>query len=79
MPIRVALKELRKKKGLSQNGLAQALGMTLQNVQRIEYGQAKSIPFETLDDLCDILDCDIGDLLIREKDKPESKPTTEEA
>jgi putative transcriptional regulator len=44
------------------------MGMSLQNIQRIEYGDAKSIPLETLDKLCEILDCQPGDLLIRVPD-----------
>ena len=42
--------------------------MSLQNIQRIEYGDAKSIPLETLDRLCEALDCQPGDLLIKVDD-----------
>lgn len=67
----VRLKELRERKGLSQNGLARALEMSLANVQKIEYGKAKAIPLDTLEKLCLILDCEVGDLLVLVK--PESK------
>lgn len=62
--MKIRLKEVRLSRKLSQNKLAQLVGMTLQNVQRIEYGEAKSIPLETLDKLCLALHCQPGDLLV---------------
>ena len=63
--MKITLKQVREARNLSQNKLAQLIGMTLQNVQRIEYGDAKSIPLDTLDKLCEALDCQTGDLLVR--------------
>ncbi|MGH2413991.1 MAG: helix-turn-helix domain-containing protein [Microcystaceae cyanobacterium] len=68
MTVKILLKQVRNSRKLSQNKLAQLVGMTLQNIQRIEYGDAKSIPLETLDKLCEVLDCQPGDLLIRVPD-----------
>ncbi len=62
--MKILLKELRKSRKLSQNKLAQRVGMTLQNIQRIEYGDAKGVQFDTLGKLCEALDCQPGDLLI---------------
>ena len=42
--------------------------MSLANVQKIEYGKAKSIPLDTLDKLCQILECEVGELLVRVPD-----------
>ncbi|MCC5622734.1 helix-turn-helix transcriptional regulator [Nostoc sp. CHAB 5715] len=64
MPVEVRLKQIREAKGLSQNALARQLEMSLANVQKIEYGKAKSIPLETLEKICLTLDCEIGDLLV---------------
>jgi putative transcriptional regulator len=64
MPVEVRLKKLREARGLSQNALARELEMSLANIQKIEYGKAKSIPLETLEKLCLVLDCEIGDLLV---------------
>lgn len=64
MPVEVRLKQLREAKGLSQNALARELEMSLANIQKIEYGKAKSIPLDTLERLCLVLDCEIGDLLV---------------
>ncbi len=63
MPVKVLLKEAREAKGFSQNALARALEMSLANVQKIEYGKAKSIPLDTLERMCVVLDCEISDLL----------------
>jgi putative transcriptional regulator len=64
MAMKVLLKEVRTARGLSQNELARRLGMSLNNVQKIEYGTAKSIPLATLDSLCSVLQCQPGDLLL---------------
>jgi putative transcriptional regulator len=63
MVVRITLKQMRERRGLSQNKLAQAAGMTLQNLQKIEYGQAKSLTLQALDKLCTTLNCQPGDLL----------------
>ena len=55
------LAEVRKRKGLSQNGLAKSINMTLQNVQHLER-RAKAVPFETLNKLCKSLECVPADL-----------------
>ncbi|BAZ33853.1 transcriptional regulator (plasmid) [Cylindrospermum sp. NIES-4074] len=68
MTVEVRLKEIRNERGISQNELARRLEMSLANVQKIEYNKAKSIPLETLDKLCQILECEVGDLLVRVPD-----------
>lgn len=69
MPIYVNLKELRANKRISQNELARRLEMSLTNIQNIEYNKAKSIPFDTLEAICNILECEIGELLLLNKDE----------
>lgn len=69
MAVKVRLKEIRQDKKISQNALARQLDMSLANIQNIEYGKAKSIPFDTLDKLCEILNCEVGDLLVRVRDE----------
>lgn len=64
MAVKVRLKEIRKSRKISQNKLARLLEMSLANVQKIEYGKAKAIPFETLDKLCRVLDCQVGELIV---------------
>lgn len=64
MAIEVKLKDVRKKKGLTQLELAYKLGMTPQNVQKIENDISKTISKDTLDKLCKILECTPGDIFI---------------
>lgn len=63
MAVKIVLKQLRQSRGISQNKLAQATGISLQHIQNIEYGQAKSLTLRTLDKLCTALRCQPGDLL----------------
>ncbi|MDJ0591117.1 MAG: helix-turn-helix domain-containing protein [Pleurocapsa sp. MO_226.B13] len=69
MAIEVRLKEVRKKRGLTQLQLAYKLGMTPQNVQKIENDVSKTISKDTLDKLCRILDCTPGDIFVYLPDK----------
>ena len=71
MAVKVRLKEIRKSRQISQNKLARLLEMSLANVQKIEYGKAKAIPFETLDKLCRVLSCEVGELIVFVPDEGE--------
>lgn len=73
MPVKVLLKEMRMARGLSQNGLAQKLGMTLQNIQKIEYGKSKGIQFDVSGKLCQVLDCQPSDLLVYVEQEEEAE------
>lgn len=68
--MRIRLKELRTQKGFSQKRLAEAADMSLQNLQRIEYGQAESIPLKTLNRFCNVLVCQPGELFEYTPDPP---------
>ena len=50
----------RKMKG---KNLAEAIGITEQNLSLLKSGKVKGIRFETLAKICDVLDCQPGDLL----------------
>lgn len=47
--------------------LAQRIGVTEANLSKLKSGNVKGIKLETLDKICDILDCDPGDLLERQR------------
>lgn len=64
MTVKIKLKELRSRKEISQNELARLLEMSLANIQKIEYNKAKSIPLDTLERICKVLECQVGDLLV---------------
>ena len=61
--IEVAIKDMRLKKGISQNELARLMEMSVSHIRKLETSKTSSIPFETLNKLCYILNCDVGDLL----------------
>ena len=42
--------------------------MSLQNIQKIEQGGAKSLTFKALTKFCQVLECQPGDLLIYEEE-----------
>lgn len=48
--------------------LAAHVGITETNLSLLKSGRVKGIRFETLDAICDYLDCQPGDLLVYERD-----------
>jgi putative transcriptional regulator len=68
MVVKIRLKDVRTSRSISQNELARILEMSLANIQKIERNKAKSIPLDTLDRLCEVLNCEVGDLLVRVTD-----------
>ena len=63
MTVKILLKTIRNSRGVSQNQLARLTGMSVQNIQKIEYGHTKGLQYDTLNKLCQALDCQPGDLL----------------
>ena len=62
----IRLKEMRAIKDLSQGKLAVLCDMSVSNLQRYEQGKMRSIPFETLETFCKVLECQPGDLIVLE-------------
>ena len=48
--------------------LSARVGITLANLSILKTGKAKGIRFATLEAICDVLDCQPGDLLAFERD-----------
>lgn len=48
---------------ISLNELAQKVGIANVNLSNIKTGKVSAIRFSTLDAICDVLDCQPGDLL----------------
>lgn len=57
------LDHLLAQRGLTLTELADRVGLTLANLSILKNGRAKAIRFSTLTALCDVLDCQPGDLL----------------
>lgn len=45
------------------NDLARAIGITPSNLSLLKSGKVKGVKFETLDAICEFLDCQPGDIL----------------
>lgn len=61
------LQAIRKERGLSQNDVAKLANMTVQNVQKIEQGYARQLPFKTLKAICQALNYPVNKLLEEEE------------
>ncbi len=57
------------KRKMSLTELADKLGLTLSNVSILKTGKAKAIRFSTLEAICEILQCQPGDILEYEQEK----------
>ena len=67
MPIIVNLDVMLARRKMRLNTLAESVGITPQNLSVLKTGKAKAIRFGTLEKLCEILECQPGDLLAFEK------------
>lgn len=63
MPVRVHLDELLAERGMTLTALADEVGITVANLSILKTGKARAMRFSTLEALCDVLDCQPGDLL----------------
>ncbi|MEO8530597.1 MAG: helix-turn-helix transcriptional regulator [Deltaproteobacteria bacterium] len=63
MEIIVRLDVMLAKRKMKSRDLAEAVGITEQNISLLKSGKVKGIRFETLAKLCVVLDCQPGDLL----------------
>jgi putative transcriptional regulator len=63
MPIIINLDVMLAKRKMRSNELADRIGMTTANLSILKTGKAKAIRFSTLEAICDILDCQPGDIM----------------
>lgn len=68
MPIYVNLDVMMAKRKISLNELSERVGVTPANLSILKNDKAKAIRFTTLDAICDVLDCQPGDLLEYRRD-----------
>ena len=67
LDVMLALRKARSK------DLAAHVGITETNLSLLKSGRVKGIRFETLDAICEFLDCQPGDLLVHERDAAPAK------
>jgi putative transcriptional regulator len=63
MPIYVHLDVMLAKRKMRSKDLAEAIGITEQNLSILKTGKARALRLSTLEVICKILDCQPGDLL----------------
>ncbi|NLR79551.1 MULTISPECIES: helix-turn-helix domain-containing protein [Chitinophaga] len=63
MPIIVNVDVMLAKRKMQSKELAEKLGITPANLSILKTGKAKGIRFDTLEAICNILDCQPGDIL----------------
>lgn len=51
------------KRKMSLNELSERVGVTISNLSILKTGKAKAVRFSTLEKICEVLDCQPGDIL----------------
>jgi len=70
--VRFRLRELLAERGMSQTELQTRTRLAYSTVNDLFNNKPRRVELETLDVLCEVLDCSIGDLLERVPDKKRS-------
>ena len=63
MPIIVNLDVMLAKRKMRSKELAERIGITEQNVSLLKSGKVKGVRFDTLEKICEVLQCQPGDVL----------------
>lgn len=66
MPIVIELDVMLARRKMRSKELAERIGITEQNVSLLKSGKVKGVRFETLEKICEVLNCQPGDILIYE-------------
>ena len=68
MGIYVNIDVMLAKRKMSVTELSEKVGITMANISILKNGKAKAIRFATLNKLCEVLECQPGDILEYKKD-----------
>ncbi len=63
MPIIINLDVMLAKRKMRSNELADRVGITTANLSILKTGKAKAIRFSTLEAICEVLECQPGDIM----------------
>jgi putative transcriptional regulator len=63
MPIIINLDVMLARRKMSLTELSERVGITMSNLSILKTGKAKAIRLETLESICNVLDCQPGDIL----------------
>jgi len=70
MSIRVRLSVVLAERNVKSKDLAEYVGITEANLSLLKQGKVKGVRFDTLQRICEYLDCQPGDLLRYERTAP---------
>ena len=70
--IKVCLDKIMKERGISLNVLSEKVGITNFNLSKLKTGKVVAVRFSTLNEICRVLECQPGDILIYEEDQHET-------
>lgn len=68
MPIVVQLDLMLARRKMRSRDLAAAVGISEVNISLLKSGKVKGVRFDTLERICEVLQCQPGDLLVHEPD-----------
>ncbi len=68
MAIKIYLDGILQERGMRGKELAERIGITQANLSILRSGKAKAMRFTTLEAICEVLDCQPGDILKFEDD-----------
>ena len=71
--VRLNILELLERRGKTRYWLSRQMGISYQNVCRMVGQQTRGIRFETLETLCQVLDCTPNDLFVIDFTQPEKR------
>jgi putative transcriptional regulator len=74
MPIIVNLDVMLARRKMRSKELAERIGITEQNVSLLKSGKVKGVRFETLEQICAVLECQPGDILEYRSDAEAERP-----
>jgi len=74
MPIAVQLDMMLARRKVKAKALAEYVGITEVNISLLKQGKVKGVRFETLEKICEFLDCQPGDLLVYVADSENQPP-----
>lgn len=63
MPIIINLDKLLQERGVTGKELSEIVGITEANLSIFRSGKARAVRFTTLEAICEVLDCQPGDIL----------------
>lgn len=76
--IYIRVKEILKKQKKTKYWLIKNMGASYQSLSNLINNDTDSIHFETLEKLCDILDCEPGEIIIRKRNIKRKRGITNE-